>query len=73
LSFNERRELEALPSQIDALEMELEALNAAMAAPEFYKEGADAIARTLARLDEVQHARDAAYARWDELESRERR
>ena len=70
LSFNEKREFAQLPERIDALELELRNLNAAVAHPEFYKEGAAAIARTLARVEEVQRELDEAYARWMALEPR---
>jgi ATP-binding cassette subfamily F protein uup len=70
LSYNETRELELIPATIEALEAEQAALNAAIAAPDFYKSGADAIARTLARLEELQATLISAYARWDELDSR---
>jgi ATP-binding cassette subfamily F protein uup len=70
LTYNERRELEALPSRIEGLESEKSSLESAIAAPEFYKESADVIARTLARLPAVEEELLAAYARWDELDSR---
>ncbi len=70
LSYKEQRELEALPSRIDALDAEEQRLNARIAGPEFYKEGGEAIAATLARLAEVGRALGDAYARWHELESR---
>jgi ATP-binding cassette subfamily F protein uup len=70
LSYNEQRELDALPTQIDALEAEQRELNARIAGPEFYKEGADAIAAALSRLDAVTSELDRAYARWNDLESR---
>jgi ABC transport system ATP-binding/permease protein len=70
LSYNEVRELERLPSAIEALEAEQAALNAEVAAPEFYKTGAEAIAATLARLEVLQSELTMAYARWDELDSR---
>ena len=70
LTFNEQREFAALPARIDALEAEVRALNDTIAGPEFYREGADDIRRTLARAQEVQRELDEAYARWFELESR---
>ncbi len=70
LTYNEQRELERLPMRIEALESEHSALDAAVAAPEFYKRGADAIAETLARRDTVEEELLAAYERRDELESR---
>jgi len=72
LSHNEKREFAALPGLIEALEAEMRELNAVVAHPEFYKKGAEAIARTLARLEEAQRELDEAYARWVELEPRSR-
>ncbi len=73
LSYNETRELERLPTTIEALESEQVALTAEIAAPDFYRSGADAITRALARIEELQAALIAAYARWDELDSRAQR
>jgi ATP-binding cassette subfamily F protein uup len=70
LSYKEQRELEALPSRIEALEAEEKQLNARMAAPEFYKEGGEAIAATLARVEAISRELAEAYARWHELEER---
>jgi ABC transport system ATP-binding/permease protein len=70
LSYNEQRELDALPARIEALEFEQHALNARIAGPEFYKERADAIAASLARVETLQRELVDAYARWDELETR---
>jgi ATP-binding cassette subfamily F protein uup len=70
LSYNEQRELASLPQRIEALESEHAQLQAAVAAPEFYKEGADAIAKTMARAAAVEEELLAAYTRWDELEAR---
>jgi ATP-binding cassette subfamily F protein uup len=72
LSYREQRELQALPEQIEALEAEQRTLNARIAGPEFYKEGTDAIAAALARLEAVSGELNHAYARWDELDSRSR-
>ena len=72
LSFKERREFEALPERIGTLEAEDTALQAAVATPEFYKRGAEDIATTIARLDALRRELEAAYARWDELDSRAR-
>ena len=70
LSYNERRELAALPQRIEALESERTALQMAIQSPDFYKETADGIARTLSREKEVEQELLAAYARWDHLDSR---
>jgi ATP-binding cassette subfamily F protein uup len=70
LSFKEKRELEDLPKKIERMESEQKALHATIASPDFYKEPPDAIARALARIDELKSSLHDAYARWEELESR---
>ena len=45
-------------------------LHARIASPDFYKEPPDAIARALARIDELKDSLHDVYARWDELDSR---
>jgi ATP-binding cassette subfamily F protein uup len=70
LSYNERREYDALPDRIAALEAEDVRLQASIADPEFYKEGAEAIKAALARVETLKDELHAAYARWDELDSR---
>ena len=72
LTYREREELEQLPSKIHALEEEQRALSTRIAAPDFYKEPADAIARALERVDAIHDDLLEALARWDELESRPR-
>jgi ATP-binding cassette subfamily F protein uup len=69
LSFKEQRELEALPSKIEALEAEQVALSAAVAAPDFYKKPAAEIHATMARLDALPVEIETAMERWDELDS----
>ena len=72
LSYHEQRELEALPARIAALERELTDVQARIAAPEFYKEPAAAIAEALQRVEAIGLELDAVYQRWDELDSRAR-
>ena len=71
LSFKERREFDALPGRIEALETESRDLHARMADSEFYKEGAAAIDAVLLRTEAIRAELEQAYARWDELDSRE--
>jgi ATP-binding cassette subfamily F protein uup len=73
LSYREQLEYKELPSRIDALEREHEALNARIAGSDFYKEGADVITATLARADAIEHELLAAYVRRDELDVRSRK
>jgi ATP-binding cassette subfamily F protein uup len=70
LTFNEQREFAALPGRIDALEAEVRELDERIAGPEFYRDGAAEITRTLARAEEARRELDEAYARWIDLEPR---
>jgi ATP-binding cassette subfamily F protein uup len=70
LTYNEQRELGSLPARIEALEAEHARLEAAVASPDFYKEGADTIAQTLDRIASVEHELLDAYSRADELKER---
>jgi ABC transport system ATP-binding/permease protein len=70
LSYNEARELEALPARIDTLEAEQRALNQRIASPGFYKDAPDVIREALARVEVLANEVTEAYARWDELQSR---
>ncbi len=70
LSFKEQRELDQLPAAIDALEVEQRALAARIAAPQFYKEGAEAIKQALARAEALPPELARVYARWAELDAR---
>jgi ATP-binding cassette subfamily F protein uup len=70
LSFNEQRELESLPAQIEALEAEQQRLTAESESPEFYKAPADHIRAVLARIDAVARELEADLSRWLELDDR---
>ena len=68
LSYGEKRELEALPTRIETLEQELAALGEQLSEPDFYRQPADVIATTTARLKTVERELDAAFERWQALE-----
>jgi ATP-binding cassette subfamily F protein uup len=70
LTYKEQRELEALPPRIEALESEQRALAEKVASADFYKESADAIRASLARVEALQRELTGAYARWGELDAR---
>jgi ABC transport system ATP-binding/permease protein len=70
LTYNEQRELEALPARIEALEAEQERLRKESESPEFYKESADHIKNVLARLHALDPELEHVIARWMELEER---
>jgi ATP-binding cassette subfamily F protein uup len=69
LTFKEKRELEVLPLQIDALETEIDALHAKMTDPGFYRIAGDQVAATTARLQSLEAKLAATYARWEELDA----
>ena len=70
LSYREQQELQQLPARIEALEAEQRRLEKAVAGADFYKEPAETIKQTLARIDGVREELAAVYARWDELDGR---
>ncbi|MBD5802908.1 ABC transporter ATP-binding protein uup [Azoarcus sp. Aa7] len=70
LSFNEKRELEALPERIAALEAEQAALHARMADPALYQQAPLEVARIKSRLEELDTEIENALVRWEALESR---
>jgi ATP-binding cassette subfamily F protein uup len=69
LSFKEKKELETLPQQIEALETEQTDLHARLADPELYRDAGDQVAGLNQRLEELEAALEKALLRWDELES----
>lgn len=69
LSYRDKRELEALPERIEALEAEQGALYEAMAAPSFYQQPGAEIAGAKARLEAIGRELEAAYERWEALEA----
>jgi ATP-binding cassette subfamily F protein uup len=70
LSYREQQELQELPARIEAVEAEQRRLEKAVAGADFYKEPAETIKQTLARIDGVREELGALYARWDELDGR---
>ncbi len=70
LSAKERRELEQLPAQIEALERVQRELAEQVSRPEFYKQAAAERAPIETRLAALPAELEAAYARWASLEAR---
>ncbi|MFP6613763.1 MAG: ATP-binding cassette domain-containing protein [Pirellulales bacterium] len=68
LSYNEQRELAALPATIEQLESEISAMHQTMADPAFYQLPSSQIAAAQSRHTELERNLAAAYARWEELE-----
>ncbi|HYT74640.1 MAG TPA: ATP-binding cassette domain-containing protein [Vicinamibacterales bacterium] len=69
LSYNEQRELDALPARIAALEEAQQRLKDEAASVEFYKSPADHIHAVLARIETVHMELDVALERWIELDA----
>ncbi|MEM1226228.1 MAG: ATP-binding cassette domain-containing protein [Planctomycetota bacterium] len=70
LSYNEQRELDGLPTKIEALEEQLASLTQIMSEPAFYVDGGESIATTTQQLKETEADLADAYARWESLEAR---
>lgn len=69
LGFQEGRELANLPQKIEALEAMQKKLTAQMADPAFYKEEKAVIADAKKQLEDVTREIEAAYQRWEVLET----
>jgi ATP-binding cassette subfamily F protein uup len=69
LTFKEKRELEALPVRIEALESELAALHEKIADPEFYRTSGAEVAGVNARLGDIETELATSYSRWEELDA----
>jgi ATP-binding cassette subfamily F protein uup len=69
LSFNERRELEALPRVIEDLEARQKALHLEMAAPDYHRQGAARISAARSELEAIERDLTRAYSRWGELDA----
>jgi len=67
LSFNDARELNALPAKIEKLETKIAALQAKMSESDFYK-NPEEVKKSNAELKEVEFELAQAYTRWEELE-----
>jgi len=68
LSYNERRELNALPKRIEALETEQTRLQELASDPAFYQRPGEEISGTLTKLESVNGDLEACYERWESLE-----
>ena len=70
LGYMEKRELAALPGQIEDLEKEQTELGERLSDPEIYKESPSKIAEWQARLDAIPDEIDRLMTRWAELDER---
>ncbi|MFC0268216.1 ATP-binding cassette domain-containing protein [Kushneria aurantia] len=69
LSYKQQRELDELPTRIEALEAQIAELAARMSAPAFYQQESEQVKATLAENERAQQALEEAMERWMELES----
>lgn len=70
LSFKEKKELEALPAEIETLETRQKELHQALADPALYREGGDSVAELKKELEALEQTLSETYERWEELEER---
>lgn len=71
LSYNEQRELEQLPRQIEELESKVDSLLKKISARDFYSQDHAETAPVLQEFAESQQALDLALERWTELEDKQ--
>jgi ATP-binding cassette subfamily F protein uup len=69
-SFNEQRELQRLPAEIESLETEQSALHARMAAADYHRQGVERIKQDRARAAQLEQLLAQKFERWAELEQR---
>ena len=70
LTFNEQRELDALPAELEALEREQHALGARMCAADYHRQDVDAIKADRRRAEEIELLLAERFARWGELDAK---
>jgi len=70
-SYKEQRELDAIPGRIQLLEAEQQELQALLSDPELFRQGSGEANTSLERLQRLTAELEAAYTRWDALESLE--
>lgn len=68
LSYNEGRELAALPERIEALEQEQHELEQQLSRGEFYQQNKETISGTVGRLEQIRRELEQAYERWGYLD-----
>ncbi len=70
LSYQEQRELAALPQQIDTLEHSISSIHQQMANPDFYQQSEDKIVEAKRMLMEYEAKLEAFMLRWELLEEK---
>ncbi len=67
MSFKEKKELEALPAQIEVLEKEQQDIYTLLADPAFYKDEGEKVASAKSRMEQLENDLPKLYERWEEL------
>ena len=71
LTYTEQRELEGLPASIETLESEQSDLHTQLEDTRLFQREPETFRAIMERLTALDDEREAAYARWDELEQRQ--
>jgi len=69
ISYKDQRELDALPGQIEKLEIDIAEISQLMSDPDFFKSARDQVQKTENRLSELQKKLSQCYERWEILEN----
>ena len=69
LSYNDQRELDSLPVEIEQLEKKIGALQKLIAAPDFYVQEAELVQQRLRELGDAEKLLEQRIERWGELET----
>jgi ATP-binding cassette subfamily F protein uup len=70
LTYDEKKELKALPALIEQLESEIAAFEVILADPDTYQNGSDKVVTLNKSVSSAQAKLDSAYTRWEELSER---
>jgi len=73
LSYKDQRELDSLPTRIEALEQQCQALQEQIAAPDFYGQPHEAVQAVLDQLKSTSQDLEITIERWGELEEQQAR
>ena len=69
LTYKDQRELDALPGEIERLEAKITAMQAIIAAPDFYTQDAELVQQKLRELGAAEDKLERQIERWGELET----